>query len=210
MGGPCISSLWRPSTWMHLTREGGLQWEWLLIPLTAALFPATLPPPPQGKCQPPLPGRGAARVGSLGPPPAGPSCRPPSCLHVTVKMQSIPAILITGRCISQQPARTKEQQTKNYFSTCLQLLPPFPLKSAFNHWLPGLEKHSRYVQSLLEFVDVTSRSFIPLNTWGRGSFDYLQAVWKVTGDIPTRLAKTILGTPWYTHWKFGYKTEFSV
>lgn len=142
---------------MHLLRRGGGIVGATPKCLTSSLLPATSST--QSRCQPPLPGQGAARVGLLGPPPSGSSSRPPSRLHVAVKMQSIPAILITGRCISQQPVHTKEQQTKNDFSTCLQPLPSFPPEIASNHWLPGLEKHSRYVQSLSEFVDVTSRSF---------------------------------------------------
>lgn len=84
-----------------------------------------VPLPLQARCQSPLPGQGAARVGSLGPSPAGSGSRPLSRLYFALKMQSIPAILITGRCISQQPVHTKEQQTKNDFSTCLQPLPFF-------------------------------------------------------------------------------------
>lgn len=118
--------------------------------------PATLSTPRQMSATPARPRGSQGRI--TGPPPSGSSSRPPSRLHVAVKMQSIPAILITGRCISQQPVHTKEQQTKNDFSTCLQPLPSFPPEIASNHWLPGLEKHSRYVQSLSEFVDVTSRS----------------------------------------------------
>lgn len=143
---------------MHLTRGGGERWELLLTPLTSSLFLAIPPPPPQCKCQPLLTGHGAARIGSLGPPPAGPSSRPPHRLHVTVKMQSIPAILITGRCISQQPDHTKEQQTKIIFQHALKPLPPFPLRSASNHWLTGLEKALQVCAISLRFVDVTSRS----------------------------------------------------
>jgi hypothetical protein len=60
-------------------------------------------------------------------------------------MQSIPAILITGSCISQKPVYSKEQEIKkkkNVFTmplgSPLLLLPP-----ASNH---GPQKHLRYVQ----------------------------------------------------------------
>lgn len=97
--------------------------------------------PPHHPCTPgQMPDTSARPRGSqgriAGPPPAGCSSRPLSRLQVAVKMQSIPAILITGRCISQQPVRTKEQQTKNYFSACLQPLPSFPPEAGLQSVAP--------------------------------------------------------------------------
>lgn len=127
VGSLCLPSFQRHAPWCtHLPGERGEEQEQLQTPLTSSLLLVTCPLPPQARCQSPLPGQGAARVGSLGPPPAGSGSRPLSRLYFALKMQSIPAILITGRCISQQPVHTKEQQTKNDFSTCLQPLPFFP------------------------------------------------------------------------------------
>lgn len=128
-------------------------------PDSGDFLPLPHPPPPQttpqGKCQPPLPGQGAVGVGSLGTSPAHPSSGPPSRLHFTVKMQSIPAILITGCCISQQSAHTKEQQTQKMI-----FQQAFSLSLLFLHnQLSITGSQARYVQSLSEFVDVTSRSF---------------------------------------------------
>ena len=146
-----LAPAWNTS--MHLTRGGDSS--------ACHSWQLWLPPPqhsqsaPQGKCQPPLPGQGAVRVGSLGTSPAGPSSGPPSCLHFTVKMQSIPAILITGCCISQQSAHTKEQQTQKMI-----FQHAFSLSLLFLYNQPSVTgSQARYVQSLLEFVDVTSRSF---------------------------------------------------
>ena len=173
----------------------------LLTPLTSSLLPTT----PTLRQMRTTSARPRGSQGRITGPLAGSSSRPLSRLHVAVKMQSIPAILITGCCISQQPVRTKEQQTKNDFSTCLWPLPSFLPEISLQSRAPRPWKALQVCAISLRVCWCDIKIFFSLNTWGRGSSSYDQVVWKVTGHILPRHAKTITGAPYYTHWELCYK-----
>lgn len=111
-------------TYVYLPARDGCTWLGKgTTPDPSDFLPTAYHPPPRQ--MPTTSARPRGSQGRITGPPAGSSSRPLSRLHVVLKMRSIPAILITGCCISQQPVHTKEKQTKNDFSTCLWPLPSF-------------------------------------------------------------------------------------